>query len=249
MSYDTLFTTSAGAKVLLLSAKDLIKIPIWRGNRILDRTHVEEIKKDVGPHVCLLDHNYHIACILETDAAGHEIKQRYIIDGQHRHQVLKNHFEETLFTQDFPVLVFELDFPREIHLIEHFNTLNRCKPIKPMEDENLILNSYVQALSLALGEKMFRSGACHRPNLSIDKLREGLRNQFALLPKTEKGIAAFASRAKAYNDQQIADDTFVLGIQNEKKCRMFEKGLKMGFVLAYDDKLPWIQTVLREIAL
>jgi hypothetical protein len=249
----SLFTTSTGANVYAISARDLIKIPVWRGNRILDHAHVEEIRADVGDHIERLNNStYHVARIIETDAAGCDVEQRYIIDGQHRHQVIKHSYETNpLFATEFQVLVFESTFPSEVQLIEYFNTINRCKPLKPMEDENLILNEYIQAIPKAFGtkKKMFRPGACHRPNLSTDRLRDALRAQFARLPKTEKAIGEFATHTKAYNDRIVADDMYVLGIKGEKRKELFEKGQKAGFVLAHDDKMPWIPAVLKEMGL
>jgi hypothetical protein len=181
------------------------------------------------------------------DAGGAEVQQRYVIDGQHRQQVLKSYFEEeVLFAVDFQILVFEQVFHSEVQLIESFNNLNKCKPLKPMEDENLILNVYIQALQKVFGKKKFlRSGSCHRPYLSTDKLRETLRSQFATIPKTEAGIQTFAEEVKAYNDRLLADDTFVLGIRSTQKSKFFESGKKIGFVLAYDEKMPWISQVLK----
>lgn len=249
----SLFVTSSGAHVFALHAKELIKIPVWRGNRILDYGHVAEIKADVGDRIDFLNNStYHVARVTEMDAAGCEVTQRYIIDGQHRHQVIKMYVEANpLFAPDFQVLVCEQEFLSEVQLIEHFNMINRCKPLKPMEDENLIVNSYLQTIPFAFGakKKMFRSGACHRPNLSTDKLREGLKLHIARLPKTEKGIEEFASRLKTYNDRITVDETFVLGIKSEKRRDLFEKGQKVGFVLAYDDRLPWISIVLKEMGI
>lgn len=253
LSNMSLFTTSTGANVYAMSARDLIKIPVWRGNRILDHTHVEEIKADVGDHIELLNNStYHVARIMEMDAGGSEVPQLYIIDGQHRHQVIKQSYESNpLFAPEFDVLVFERTFPSEVQLIEYFNTINRCKPLKPMEDENLILNAYLQAIPKAFGakKKMFRPGACHRPNMSTDRLRDALRAQFARLPKTEKAIVEFAAHTKAYNDRIVADDMYVLGIKGEKRRELFEKGQKVGFVLSYDDKMPWILAVLKDMGI
>ncbi len=83
----------------------------------------------------------------------------------------------------------------------------------------------------------------------MDRLRDTLKVSFSRLPKTEKGIREFAEKAKAYNDRIVEDELYVLGIKDKKRAEMFEKGQKVGFVLAYDDKLPWILAVLKEMGL
>ncbi len=85
--------------------------------------------------------------------------------------------------------------------------------------------------------------------MSTDRLRDALRAQFARLPKTEKAIGQFVALTKTYNDRIVADDMYVLGVKGEKRKEIFEKGQKAGFVLAYDDKMPWIPAVLKEMGL
>jgi hypothetical protein len=249
-----LFTTSTGANVYALSTHDLVKIPVWKGNRILDFGHVEEIKAAVGDNIELLNNStYYIASVKEMDANGCEVPvpPRYIIDGQHRHQVIKQAYESNPFAPEFQVLVFERSFSSEIQLIEYFNTINYRKALKPMEDENLVLNAYLEAIPKMFGskKKMFRPSGCHKPNLSTDRLREALKVHMARLPKTEKGISLFASHVKAFNDRLVGNELYVLGIRGDKRSEMFEKGQKVGFILAYDDKLPWIQMILKEMGI
>ncbi len=89
-----------------------------------------------------------------------------------------------------------------------------------------------------------RPGGCHRPYLSSDRIRDGLRIHFDKLIPTAKGALEFATKAKEWNDAAVKNDTFVLGIRGTKKKEFFEKGAKIGFVLAYDDRLSWISEIL-----
>ncbi len=248
----SLFRLANGSDVRIISAKDLIRIPVWKNNRIIDREHAATIQRDVGAAVSTLDHGYHIAILPEEDAGGHTVDQQYIIDGQHRLQVLKSHFDGTLCAADFPVLIFERRFATEGELIEYFNIINNSKPVQPWVDEALIMNNYVKAVELAFHSKrhiFIRSGGCHRPYLSSDRLREALRARFKFLPATQKGADAFAASAKVWNDNAVAtSDVFMLGIKAAKKREFFEKGTKIGFVLAFDDKFAWVDQVLRTIA-
>ena len=246
-----LFRLANGSVLRVLSAKELVRIPVWKNNRIIDREHAAAIQRDVGAAVSTLDHGYHLAILAEEDAAGRMVDQQYIIDGQHRLQVLKTHFDTTLCAADFPVLVFERRFVSEGELIEHFNTINKSKPVQPWVDEPMILNNYVKAVELAFHSKrqiLIRPGGCHRPYLSSDRLREALKTRFKSLPATQKGADAFAAAAKAWNDHAVATaDVFVLGIRATKKREFFEKGAKIGFVLACDDRFAWVDEVLRTI--
>jgi hypothetical protein len=241
----SLFTLSNGASVRITTAKELVNIPVWKNNRIIDYAHVEEIKKNLT-NICHLDNGYHIASLTEEDATGRPIVQRYIIDGQHRHQVLRQHFENVICAQDFNVLVFERHFESEGDLIEYFNVINNRKPVQQWKDENLILNNYVKELEAAFHTRyiFIRSAGCHRPYLSVDKLRDALRSVLPKLPTTFKGAREFAEKAKAWNDAAVKNELFVLGIANAKKREFFEKGARVGFVLAYDDKFAWIKECL-----
>ncbi len=245
-----LFTLANGAELHSIPASELLKIPVWKNNRIIDHAHVANIQRDVGNAVNTLDYNYHVAILNEEDAGGHPIEVKYIIDGQHRYTVLKRHFETNLCVPDFPVLVFQRRFASEGELIEYFNTLNNSKPVQPWIDENLILNNYVRAMEEVFVNRRvsyIRGAGCHRPYLSAERLREALRNHLKELPATEQGARTFAETAKTWNDEVAADGTYLLGIRGDKKKNCFEKGMKVGFVLAYDDKFKWIEAVLKRM--
>lgn len=249
----SLFHLANGCDVKTITAKDLIKIPVWRNNRLLDRDHMLEIRNAIGKNIQLLDHGYQIAILVEQDAAGNDIEQKYIIDGQHRLQVIKHYFEEEIICAvDFPILVYERLFDTERELIEHFNAINKCKPLKPMEDENLTLNAYIHALQKVFPGPnkrcpLLRPGLTHRPYLSTDRLRDVLRTHIHQLPKTEQDILEFAKRSQQYNEKLIKNDVWILGIDNNKRREFFERGQKCGFILAYDERLPWIAEILHDM--
>jgi hypothetical protein len=241
----SIFTSANGATVRVLSAKELISIAIWKNNRIIDYGHVDQIRKTVNPRH--LDHGYHVAVISEEDASGCPVEQRYIVDGQHRICVLRRFFSESLCEPDFSVLVFERRFTTEGELVDYFNGINQCKPVQQWVDENLVLNNYVRALEEVFENpkaRVIRPGGCHRPYLSAEKLREALRNTTGLV-STAKGAAEFATRVKAWNDRVMANDVYTLGIRSTVNRSFFDKGCKIGFVLAYNEKFPWIKECLK----
>ena len=50
-------------------------------------------------------------------------------------------------------------------------------------------------------------------------------------------------RVKAWNDAAI-DSDYVGTIRSTTKRNFFEKGAKIGFVLAYDERYPWLTQTL-----
>ena len=241
----SLFRLANGSDVCILSAKDLVTIPVWKNNRIIDYEHAANIQRDVkDPR--LLDHGYQIAILTEEDAVGNPIQQRYIIDGQHRHMILKRYFDSA--TEDFYVIAYQRAFATEGELIEHFNAINNCKPVQPWVDETLILNQYLHALEEAFHNRktrLIRSGGCHRPHLSADRFRDALRPHIKSLTPSSEGATAFAARVKAWNDRVIAEEGYVASIRAATRRAAFEKGAKLGFVLAYDEKFAWLPEVLK----
>jgi hypothetical protein len=141
----SLFTLHDGTKMRTMNVKELIHIPIWKGNRIIDSEHCAKLKKAIGQHVKKLDFGYRIAVFNEEDASGKLIPQKAIIDGQHRVKVLQDWFTENMFTEgwnsglpkflteDFQVVVMERYFSSEGEVAEYFEQINNAKPIQFMK--------------------------------------------------------------------------------------------------------------------
>lgn len=242
-----LHTLQDGTEVRLMSARSLIAFPVWKNNRNLHHDHVAKLTRDTAKNPKVLDHNYFVGVLKEEDAAGKTMDQPYIIDGQHRYHVLRQYFQQPL-ADDFEVMVYQKHCATETALIDTFNAINNIQPLKLWEDEATILNSYVEALMYEFNKKKaqwIRPGKPHRPYLSSDALREGLRAVMPHLVKSQEGAEEFARQARLWNDRHVRDaDVFVLGIRARKDADMFEKGTKAGFVLAYHDKLPWIADIV-----
>ena len=125
----TLHIYTDASKLKLTTAKTLIQIPIWKGNRVKDRMHIALLKEAIGSNIHYLDKGYHIIKYNETDATGREVEQSYIIDGQHRASVLLEHFNSTLCEPDFPITYTEVCVANEADAIAYFNKINNVKPI------------------------------------------------------------------------------------------------------------------------
>ena len=102
-----------------ISARDLIKIPIWKGNRTIEVAHAEEIFCAIGGNVRCLDSSiFRIVKYMEMNASGALQEQKYIIDGQHRAYCIKKFFDETVCEPDFDIVVMEKVVDDETEAIE-----------------------------------------------------------------------------------------------------------------------------------
>lgn len=72
-----LHTLYDGSEVRVMGAKELIKVPVWNGNRIIDGGHVQRIKSSLGSRVQKLDFGYRIVTYDENDAGGNTVTSRY----------------------------------------------------------------------------------------------------------------------------------------------------------------------------
>jgi hypothetical protein len=231
-------------------ASELLKYPIWKGNRILDTAHVAEIQKAIGVHRNHLDSGYSIVQYEELDAGNNPILQSYIIDGQHRAAVLKEHFQTTLCEPDFPVLVTIKRVVDEEGAIMFFNAINKCKPQLWKADPILLVNKYIAALIKRFNrdKKMLfiRPGATHRPYLSSDKLRDRMIHYAANLKQSTKEVTEFVERVAKWNLQEIGAQQMALSLNNihKKEVAVLEKSIEIGFLLAFDSTFKWIDACL-----
>ena len=119
-----LHTFHDGSVLRTMSAKELVRVPIWNGQRTLDKAHAARIRDAVGAAVDRLDSGYRIVYYNEPNTGGKMVRQSYLIDGQHRAEVLREHFLSSLCEPDFTVVVTEKEVESETDAIEFFNAIN-----------------------------------------------------------------------------------------------------------------------------
>jgi hypothetical protein len=241
---DLLHTYSDDSKLFKMSALALIRIPIWKGNRIIDLEHVKNIKESVDSKAFYLDSGYKTIQYDELDENNKPLKKTYIIDGQHRISVVSDYFENIEEAKDFLVTVTEIKVELELEAIEYFNKINNVKPIQFKEDPNLIVNKYIQKLisSYPVKSKLFRHGATKRPYLSVDKFREALTKKVDNLKKIS--IEKFIKECKHINTKTIQELEVRSLNEKEKEIKIITKMLELEFALAWDDKFKWLDTIL-----
>lgn len=242
-----LHTLQDGSKLRVISSRDLIAIPIWKGNRVIDLKHVENIKREVGSNVKQLDFGYRIVTYTTQDAASNPVKESYIVDGQHRVRVLQDYYRETLCEPDFDVVVLEREVETEFDVIEYFNVLNNSKPIKYM-DTNLVVNRYIAELEKGFNTKrgqalLIRPKDTRRPYLSAEKVREALLSRAPRLKAGATEIVAFVLRVKKWNQGKVRAAP-VDALAATKEGDMITAAAKMEFMLAVWPKLPWVDECL-----
>jgi hypothetical protein len=224
-----------------MGSRDLLRIPVWKGNRVIDHAHVANIRKAIGDNVRSLDFGYRIVTYNTLDAAGNSVKESYIVDGQHRARVLSEYYAAHPETGNFPILVLEKQASSELEVIDYFNALNNSKPIL-YTDINLIVNTYISELEREFNRTktlLIRPKATCRPYLSSEKLREVFHKHKELLRGTD--VKAFVHRVRAWNSEEL-----VFAKNYPDKPTIVEKACKEEFMLALDPKLSWIPTLLTE---
>jgi hypothetical protein len=230
-----------GSNVVLMWAKELIHVPVWQGNRIINMDHVEAIRRGIQGRVDHLDFGYHIVRSTEQDASGREIPVAWIIDGQHRHHVLRDAFLREPELADFPVVVIERVVRSELDIIQCFNRINAVKPIT-WSDPQLVVNEYIKEFIAVFNIKktpFIRNGSTHRPYLSVERLRAALLKHRDLLRESAEDIRHFVGRVKKWNDQQCV-------IHAASEHVAMQKAATMGFLLAMDLQLVWVREFLRD---
>ena len=224
-----------------VKAKELVGIPVWRGNRFLDIAHAEKIKESIGHKIELLDKAiYSVVTYKEGDKT-----QRYLVDGQHRQYVLRKYFEENIILPyNFPLLVIEKAVEDEAEAIEYFNIINNTKP-QYEDDKKLLANKYIAALMKKFPKLIRPEGkATKRPFLSSDLLRKVLEENSALLKQSNDIITNFVENVNIWNTKKITEYEIGSVIVTNKDKSVLESSLDKRFVLAFDAKLPWVKDCL-----
>lgn len=242
-----LHTYHDGSRLRLMSAKTLIQIPIWKGNRCRDSAHVAALKEAVGFAVQHLDKGYHVIKYNEIDAAGAAVATSYIIDGQHRASVLIDFFATNLCEPDFMVTYTEIVVNDEAEAIAYFNRINNAKPIHYKEDPVLVVNRYIEQIVKVLpgpkGQPFFRDKTTHRPYLATERVREILVEKVGrlTLPPVAFARRIVEKNAALVRELELGDAAGTIA-EKERKCA--QRAIGLGFALGYDARLAWIDEVL-----
>lgn len=225
-----LHTFSDGSILRKMPARDLIKIPIWNGNRILDVEHRQSILSSLKNGVRDLDGKpFHIVSYPKEE--NETIITYSVVDGQHRLSIIRE--SDNL---EFDLLVVEKKCSSEREVVDYFKVLNTTKAIEWREDPKVVTQSFISALEDAFNppkekDKKIRQKATHRPYLYVESLRDELqKRKIGMDGKKPQEFIAYAQRK---NRELLAS----LG---EGKDKTEKRAIEMGFALALDPKFRWL---------
>jgi len=242
---EELYSYHNGSKLYKTTIRKILEIPVWGGNRALDRSHVEKIRNSMntdGKPVESLDSGFHIVRISENDSAGKPCFQKYLVDGQHRVEVIRELIQPI---HDFPVTCIMKDLTSEHEIIEYFNTINNAKPIIMSVDPKMVTNVYIAAISKAFqGKNLIRTKKTVRPFLYVEDLRNELEKYVHKLNPTK--VDKFVMDMLNINKKMLRE----IELESAISPRIRDKGIKEsailhGFALAVVQGLPWIQKILQ----
>jgi hypothetical protein len=243
---EILHTYYDGSRLFKMSARALCQIPIWKGNRIIDPFHVENIKKSIKNNITMLDSGFKIIQYQEEDENFKMIRKSYLIDGQHRLSIISEYFQNLPDSSDFIVTVTEIRVDSESDAISYFNKINNVKPIQFQEDMNMIINRYLDKLitSFPINMKLMRTGITRRPYLSLDKFRIILQKHIEHLKLIP--IETFVEFCKNINEEILIELKKRSENKNEKEIKIIIKTIELDFGLAWDDKFTWINKLIKK---
>ena len=236
-STSRLFVFQNKAILRSMSVQDLIKIPIWEGNRILDEEHKAEIAKQVGEKIQGLDiQPFHVVCYVEDQEDGGKELVYKIIDGQHRVKVIKEYCATVESPVNFPVLVVEKRCADANDVIQYFKVLNHVKAIQWKEDENMVIMSYILAMMdyfATIGgvgyRKYFKNSKTQKPYLDITAFRDALRKRpWGIMRLQEMSVSEFAEFMWLENRRIL--DSLEMKVNKNK---VEEKAVTIQFGLAF----------------
>jgi hypothetical protein len=205
-----------------MSAGRLAAIPIWKGNRNVDETHMNRISESINKSINELDISpYRIASTVEDGEVC-----KYIIDGQHRIMILREYFKNP-DADDFLVIVIEKECETELEIIDYFNTVNRTKAMYWREDPVLAANKYIAPFLKEFNKDpkkpIIRAGKVNKPYMSVDRLRQVLIEKHVV--EWRSTPIEFVARCRQINDDHLEDLDTTVSVNKRAKEINFSLGL------------------------
>jgi hypothetical protein len=252
----TLHIFSDGSTMRTMFARDLARLPIWQGNRVLNQEHKASIQAQIQQNLQVLDMKpYHIVTYTKelSDSSTELVSE--IVDGQHRVSILKDHFADEhqqkqrtdlevllnppkqLVPEGFQVLVIERRCQSESEIIEYFRILNTTKAIEWRDDPVVAANRYLDALLKKFNtpsKQLIRQGRTRIPYVSLDIVRHEMIKRRVGLGMNETP-EAYANRI--FQEHQTALKELA---ESGASCKEEEVCLKSGCLLLIVKNYDWL---------
>lgn len=217
-----MFSSNDGSVFSVIPASRLASIEVWKGNRTLDKTHVERISREMKQVQDLNADVFKILLFVEED-----IPKKYLYDGQHRQAIIKDYFASNFDNPDFDVLISEKICHDESQAIQLFKKANMTKSIQWKDDPILVANNYVDLFTKEFNREpkkpLVRAGKTTRPYISSDRLRAELIKRHVVDWKTTP--EEFVQRCREINDQQVMELDASIPIQKRARELHFALGM------------------------
>jgi len=240
-----------GSVLKIITSRELVAIPIWKGQRILDNQHASMIKSSIGENINILDSGYSIIKYKEENADGKVVLSSYLIDGQHRASVIRDFYSSTICEPDFNVTVTEYTVDSESDAIEYFNKINNVKAQQWKMDPNLLINKYIHEIEKAFNTNkkclLIRPTSTTRPYMSSSTLREVLKENKHHLKNNKSDVEKFVDMVKQHNITLINEFTLAISQPNSKDSTLKERAIGVNFALAYHTKMKWVYDCLIKV--
>jgi len=234
----SLFLYADGSVLRAGSVKMLLKYNIWEGNRVLDTKHVDYLESTIteprhiqGP--------FSIAEWTDTETGA---KQRRIIDGQHRHAVLKRYFSKNPAAEDFPVLARIYMVTNYEDIIQVFRQINNAKPMiykdSPVEQLHILVSALRKAFVGVRGKttvSLIRPGT-NRPYLDTVLLESALK-LYRINENPAITATSLVEHAEKMNGWLAEDHRRISGLPTRNTL---DKAIELGFFLGLDPQCSWL---------
>jgi hypothetical protein len=234
-----LHTYSNGSVLRKTTARDLIKIPIWNGNRLIDTEHKAQIAATLISIRSLDLQPFHIVTYPEYDECSRPELKSFIVDGQHRLSILSEAYFKDPRLENFEVLIIEKSCQTQSEVTAYFKLLNNTRAIQWKDDPNLIAAPYVNLFEFTFNQgkkdkmKLVRPGVTKRPYMSIDALRENIvKNLSKIVKETPE---EFVSRAVEFNRTWLEGEK-----TTPTDDKSIQRAIGIEFMLPQDMKWHWL---------
>jgi hypothetical protein len=234
-----LFTYTDGSSLWEVSARWLINIPVWEGNRVMDEKHLADLAISITDPRQIQG----LFSIVEY-VAEDGTRQRKIVDGQHRQAVLAAHFSATDDASDWPVLVRRYVVADHTAVVTIFQQINHAKPMEYRGSPTERLHDIVRAMTREfIGENakgglvaLIRTG-CNRPALNIEHLETAIKS-YRLHEHQELTPNAIVEHARKINGLYAEDPSRIP--MTPVSASIMGKAEEFGFYLGLDPKCSWL---------
>lgn len=242
---ELLHTYNDGSRLMRSTVYDLLKLAVWKGQRILDLEHAKRLKDSIDD-IRNLDSDFHVIVRREPHVDGRMIVEvREVVGGQHRLYILREARDSSFFP-DFPITYTEKSVEGEEEARAYFNKVSSSKPMHFDEDPSLLVGRFLVELEKEFtpakkADICIKSHKTMRPFLNIEDVREVLKKHHIDSLQRIKPMD-FAKRVWDWNRAKVIE--FGVRLTQPDAPPMMEKCHKRNFALAYDPKLPWILACL-----